>query len=73
MRKGELDDLFLANAYPVHARVRVVRGPRKGEVGTVDRTWADGGDMVHRCRFDDGTTANFDVDEIMATTKPTTN
>lgn len=68
MRKWELDDLFLANAYPVHARVRVVRGPRKGEVGTVDRTWADGGDMVHRVLFADGLKETYDVAELMSTT-----
>lgn len=67
------DALFFCPAYgtdhyPVHTRVRVLRGPRKGQVATVHETNADGGDMLHRCRFEDGATETYDVDEITALT-----
>lgn len=67
MKAAEQDDLYHprgTDSYPVRTRVRVLRGERKGQVGRIDATWADGGDMVHRVRFDDGTTETYDVDEI---------
>ncbi|MGU3653629.1 hypothetical protein [Mycolicibacterium sp. A43C] len=45
-------------------RVRVPGDPRRGEVGRVDRTHNDGGDMVHVVRFADGTRAEYDYHDI---------
>lgn len=67
MRANEIDALYHprgTDSYPVRSRVRVLRGDRKAQTGRVDATWADGGDMVHRVRFDDGATEDYDVDEI---------
>ncbi len=64
---------FTADHYPRNSRVRVLRGDRKGELATVTRTYADGGDMVHRVVFHDGTTADYDVTEITQHGQPTSN
>lgn len=73
MNKRLLEECFFGppfgtDAYTVRTPVRVTRGDRKGEQAVVVATWADGGDMVHRCRFDDGTTAVYQLDEITALT-----
>lgn len=70
MRAAEQDDLYHprgTDSYPVRSRVRVLRGDRKGQTGRVESTWADGGDMVHRVRFEDGATEDYDVAELMPT------
>ena len=68
MRANEIDALYHprgADSYSCGVKVRVLRGDRKGQTGRVDATWADGGDMVHRVRFDDGATDDYDVAELM--------
>jgi hypothetical protein len=47
-------------------RVRVPGDPRKGEVGRVDRTYNDGGEMVHVIRFADGTRAEYDYRDLVS-------
>ncbi len=49
-------------------RVRVPGDPRRGEVGRVERTYNDGGDMVHVVRFADGTRTEYDYHDIVALT-----
>jgi hypothetical protein len=63
-----LCDPYGTDAYAIRTRVRVLRGPRKGQLAVVYETTADGGDMLHACRFEDGATETYNVDEITALT-----
>lgn len=47
-------------------RVRVPGDPRRGEVGRVDRTYNDCGDMVHVLEFPDGTRAEYDYSDLVS-------
>ncbi|MEN3220694.1 hypothetical protein PUR22_07590 [Mycolicibacterium porcinum] len=49
-------------------RVRLPRDPHTREVGRVERTYNDGGDMVHVVRFADGSTAEYGFGELAALT-----
>lgn len=48
--------------YPV--RVLVRDDPHAGETATVQRTYNDGGDMIHVLLFADGTTAAYHYDDL---------
>lgn len=59
------------NAYRPGYRVRVrvpkfARDPYNGETGTVQSNYNDGGEMVHVVRFEDGGTAMYHYDELVA-------
>ncbi len=60
-----------ADRYPPGEPVRVVApvpgDTQRGQVGTVERTYADAGDMLHRVRFADGQVADYYVDELRST------
>jgi hypothetical protein len=49
------------------SRVRVVNGSdtRADQIGTVRRTWLDAGELMARVQFDDGTTDEFWVHELL--------
>ena len=61
---------FTADCYPVRSVVRVLRGDRKGQTGTVTATYCDCGDMIHRVVFADGGTADLEVSEITQQGQP---
>jgi hypothetical protein len=44
--------------------VVVAHDPFTGWVGTVDRTYNVGGDMLHRVQFGDGNSAYYEADEL---------
>lgn len=48
----------------LRVRVRLPRDPHTGGIGTVQRNYNDGGDMVHVVRFEDGTTARYDYHDL---------
>jgi hypothetical protein len=56
-----------ANYYPPNRRVVVLlpNGPHTGEHGDVESTRNVAGDMEHRVRFADGTTAVCYADELL--------
>jgi hypothetical protein len=56
----------MSGYYPPNARAPVVvaHDPFAGRVGTVDRTFNDGGDMVHRVQFGDGNCAYYEAHEL---------
>lgn len=52
---------------PVRVVAPVPGDTHRGQVGTVDRTYADAGDMLHRVVFVDGQVADYYVDELKST------
>jgi hypothetical protein len=58
-----------ADYYPPNSRVCIVvpADPFTGWVGTVDRTYNDAGDMVHRVQFGDGNCAYYMAEELRHT------
>jgi len=61
-----------ADYYPPNTRVCVAApedgtDPFRGWVGTVDWTRNDGGEMVHRVRFDDGNSSWYYAHELIDT------
>lgn len=52
---------------PVRVVAPVPGDTHRGQVGTVDRTYADAGDMIHVVRFADRSTAHYYVDELKST------
>jgi hypothetical protein len=59
----------MSDYYPPNSRVLVVApaDPFTGWVGTVDRTYNDGGDMVMRVQFGDGNCAYYEAHELRDT------
>jgi hypothetical protein len=53
----------------VRVIARVPADTHKGQVGQVERTYADCGDMMHVVRFEDGQTAHYYVEELLSTTR----
>jgi hypothetical protein len=54
-------------AEPVRVIAPVPGDTHRAHVGTVDRTYADAGDMLHRVVFADGQMADYYVDELKST------
>ncbi len=52
---------------PVRVIAPVPGDGHRGQVGTVDCTYADAGDMMHVVRFADRSTAHYYVDELKST------
>lgn len=52
---------------PVRVVAPVPGDTHRGQVGLVDRTYADAGDMLHRVVFADGQRADYYVDELKST------
>lgn len=59
-----------ANCYPPSTNVQVIvpGDPFTGWFGTVERTFNDGGDMIHRVEFGDGNSAYYEAEEIAGLT-----
>lgn len=62
--------MFHTDRYPPGEYVMVVAAipgdTRRGHVGQVERTYADGGEMMHVVQFDGGPTAHYHVEELLS-------
>ncbi len=52
---------------PVRVIAPVPGDTHRGQVGSVERTYADAGDMMHVVRFVDRSVAHYYVDELKST------